>query len=147
MLLLLTHNNVKAADGHYKHKEDASDHELGVADKLEVLCIATLLAVYALGVLSASTEPAEGSGLSSIVSAFAVLTLLFPVGGALFMFRRHDVDLAYIVGAAAAKQADLLNAAADEEGKIGSSPEEPKPRAKAEPAAAEDTLPGAIAEP
>jgi len=71
------------------------------------------------------------------------------VGGALFLFRRHDVDLAYIVGAGDAKQADADKEATNDEGTTALSlpDREPKPQAKAEPAAAEDTLPGAVPEP
>jgi flagellar basal body-associated protein FliL len=71
-------------DGKATHGEDTEDYN-ATGDQLELLCMGTLLFVYLLGGLSASMEPEDGTGGAIIITILAVLVLLFPVGGAIFI--------------------------------------------------------------
>jgi hypothetical protein len=74
-------------DGKATHGEDTEDYN-ATGDQLELLCMGTLLFVYLLGGLSASMEPEDGTGGAIIITILAVLVLLFPVGGAIFIQKR-----------------------------------------------------------
>jgi len=58
-------------------------------DKLEMLCVITLLATFVLGFVSSLAKPEEGSVLSVIASVLAIGCLLAPVVGAWYLHKQE----------------------------------------------------------
>ena len=78
-------------DGKATHDEDTEDYN-ATGDQLELLCMGTLVFVYLLGGLSASMEPEDGTFGAIIITILAVLVLLFPVGGAIFIQQKRGAS-------------------------------------------------------
>ena len=79
------------ADGKrvYKHAdEDHSADKLTTPDKLETLCIGTLVAVYSLGIVCAGLEPEDGSTAATVLSVVLVLVLISPIVGVVYLQRQ-----------------------------------------------------------
>ena len=71
-----------AASLKYRHAdENKSADTLSTPDKLEALCIGTLLAVYALGTICIGLKPEEDSTGSLVVSVMGILVLIVPLVG------------------------------------------------------------------
>ena len=59
-------------------------------DKLETLCLVTLLATFSLGYVTSLAKPADVSAASAIVSLLAIGCLLAPVVGAWYCLKQQD---------------------------------------------------------
>jgi len=73
------HKLVKA-DGKLKlaYDEESVGNFHSPSEKLELLCLCTLLATYSLGVLSSGLKPQEGSGAASFISLLALVAQFQP---------------------------------------------------------------------
>lgn len=78
------HRVISGEGGTATHDEDTEDY-YATGDKLELICMATLLFVYLVGGLSASMEPADNSAGATIITILAVLALIFPVAATIFI--------------------------------------------------------------
>ena len=59
-------------------------------DKLETLCLVTLLATFSLGYVTSLAKPADVSAASAIVSLLAIGCLLAPVVGAWYFHKQQE---------------------------------------------------------
>ena len=83
------HTITLAEDGAMVHNGDPDDG-FSNGDKLELLCLGTLLFVYLVGGLSAAINPQENSAGATIIGIIAILVLLFPFGGALVIHKQNQ---------------------------------------------------------
>ena len=83
------HRVISGADGAATHDKDTEDY-YATGDKLELICMATLLFVYLVGGLSAAMEPEDGSAGATIVTILAVFALIFPVAATAFIQNQGD---------------------------------------------------------
>ena len=80
-----------AEDGAMVHTSYGDpDDGFSNGDKLELLCLGTLLFVYLVGGLSAAINPQENSAGATIIGIIAILVLLFPFGGALVIHKQNQ---------------------------------------------------------
>jgi len=72
------HVVAERADGTWAHNVEGRKVD-SPSDKLEVACLATLLATYALGFVSAELKPKDGSMIGLVISIAAIVIVLLPV--------------------------------------------------------------------
>lgn len=85
------HRIIFDKDGNASHEEDTHD-QYAPGDKLEVLCMASLLMLYLVGAISAWLKPEDGSGLALSIIVVALLVLNIPVGGAAAIYKQARVE-------------------------------------------------------
>lgn len=83
------HETVAKGDDKHEHCDEAAgESSFATPDKLEVICMGSLFAIYVLGILCIGLEPAEGSGSATAMSLVAVAVMLLPLGAAVHLNKK-----------------------------------------------------------